>query len=125
MLNSEEFARYARQLMVTHLGDEAQEAFSTSTVGIVGLGGLGCPASIYLAGAGIGKLILMDKDQVELGNLYRQVLYRDEDIGQPKAEVAAERLRAMNHHIQCEAVVESIDSQELTAYLDEVDLVLD
>lgn len=125
MLNSNEFVRYARQLMVTDLGEEAQETFSAATVGIVGLGGLGCPASIYLAAAGIGKLVLMDRDKVELGNLYRQVLYRDEDIGRSKAEVATERLQVMNPHIQCEAVVESIDSQELTAFMDDVDLVLD
>ncbi len=125
MLSSEEFVRYARQLMVADLGDEAQEAFRAATVAIVGLGGLGCPAALYLATAGIGKLILMDRDLVELGNLHRQVLYRDEDISKPKAEIAAQRLQALNPHIRCEAVVERVDSQELAAYLGEVDLVLD
>ncbi len=125
VINSQEFVRYARQLMVTDLGEEAQEAFKKARVAIIGLGGLGCPASLYLAGAGIGHLLLIDRDRVEMSNLYRQVLYRDRDIGQHKAEIAALRLQEVNPHIRCEGIIESVDRQELGTWLERVDLVLD
>ena len=124
-LNHQEFLRYSRQMMVADMGEEAQEKLKGATVIIVGLGGLGCPASLYLAASGVGKLILIDDDEIELSNLQRQILFRDKDIGKSKAKVAAKRLSKLNPNIELEVLVERIDRHDLIGFAEEANLILD
>lgn len=91
-----DLTRFSRQLMLPGFGLEGQKLLHGSSVVILGLGGLGCPVSTYLAAAGVGRLILVDYDRVELTNLHRQVLYTPSDIGLSKVEAAASRLKALN-----------------------------
>jgi len=81
MLSDAELLRYNRQIMLPQWDIAAQEKIKASKVLIIGMGGLGCPAALYLASAGVGELWLVDFDTVELSNLQRQILYRDTDIG--------------------------------------------
>lgn len=87
--------RFARQITLPEIGVDGQRRLGNATVAIVGLGGLGSPAAFYLAGAGVGRLILIDGDRIERSNLQRQILYGTEDVGRPKAECADRRLRAL------------------------------
>lgn len=92
---------------------------------IVGVGGLGCPAAVALAEAGVGTLGLMDPDKVELSNLHRQILYADEDLGRPKVESAAERLGKGFPKIKTIPIPEAFGSSNAEKYLKEYDLVID
>ena len=124
-LNHQEFLRYSRQMMVADMGEEAQEKLKLATAVIVGLGGLGCPASLYLAAAGVGRLILIDGDEIELSNLQRQILFRESDIGKSKAKTAAKRLGKLNPNIQCQSLVDHIDRQDLVGLMDRATILLD
>ncbi len=95
-LNPEEIARYQRHLTLPGFGPAAQERLKASSVLVIGAGGLGCPALLYLAAAGVGRITIVDPDSVELSNLQRQVLFESDDQGVSKVEVAARRLRALN-----------------------------
>ena len=90
------FARYSRQVVLREVGVNGQSLLRDSTVLVIGVGGLGSVAAMYLAGAGIGRLVLADRDRVELSNLQRQILYRQSDVGHAKTEAAREQLRALN-----------------------------
>lgn len=92
---------------------------------VVGVGGLGCASASYLALAGVGRLRIVDGDAVAPSNLGRQILYREADIGRPKAEMAAERLREMNPSVAIEAVTAFCDRSNLASLLEGVDLVID
>ncbi|MCC7441561.1 MAG: ThiF family adenylyltransferase, partial [Bdellovibrionales bacterium] len=97
--------RYSRQSLLAELGTEGQRRLRAGSVGVVGAGGLGSPALLYLAAAGVGRIGVIDPDRVELTNLQRQVMYFEADAGKPKAEAARERLLALNSEIEVEAVV--------------------
>jgi molybdopterin-synthase adenylyltransferase len=103
-LSPEERERYARHILLKEIGGPGQQQLRAATVAIVGMGGLGAPAALYLAAAGVGRLRLIDHDTVALSNLQRQVLYATKDIGALKVERAAESLRALNPHVEIEAV---------------------
>ncbi len=92
--------RYRRQVIVPAIGEAGQARLGAATVLVVGAGGLGSPASLYLAAAGVGRLVIVDGDRVALSNLNRQVLYATADVGRLKAEAARERLLALNPQIE-------------------------
>ncbi|ELZ5941383.1 ThiF family adenylyltransferase [Providencia vermicola] len=125
MLNDHEFMRYSRQLLLEDIGPEGQTKLKNSKVLIVGLGGLGAPASLYLTAAGVGELWLADHDELHLSNLQRQVLYGTEDIPQSKAKLASERLQHLNPLVTTHVLQKKLDSQSLLPLVKQVDLVLD
>jgi len=92
---------------------------------VVGAGGLGCPASLYLAASGVGKLTIADPDKVDLTNLQRQILYRTDSVGAPKVEAARAALSALNPDVKIVALQKRIEEKELQSLLADVDVVLD
>jgi adenylyltransferase/sulfurtransferase len=124
-LSIEERSRYARQIGLRGFGAEAQVKLKEAAVLVVGAGGLSCPALLYLAAAGVGRLMVIDPDLVELSNLQRQVLYTEEDAGRPKARVAAGRLAALNPLIRIEALVDRLSRDNACSLIRSVDLVVD
>lgn len=115
--------RYSRQIPL--LGAEGQERLSRSTVAVVGLGGLGSTVSLYLAAAGVGRLVLVDGDRVEEGNLNRQILYDEASIGLPKPFIAARRIRLLNSCVETVPVYEWVTRDNADRILGEADLVVD
>jgi len=120
-----EIERYARHLVLREVGGPGQQRLKAASALIVGAGGLGSPAALYLAAAGIGTLILVDPDDVDLSNLQRQILYAEADVGQPKVEAAADRLAALNPHIFIAGAAEAFDAANADRLVEGVDLVLD
>jgi len=108
MLTRNELERYDRQIMLDGFGEEGQEKLKKAKIFIAGAGGLGSPVSIYLAAAGVGKIRIVDCDKVELGNLNRQILYWDEDVGKKKVDSAREKLRRLNQNVRVESIWETI-----------------
>ncbi|HEX5362239.1 MAG TPA: molybdopterin-synthase adenylyltransferase MoeB [Fluviicoccus sp.] len=125
MLTDAELMRYNRQILMSQWDIAAQEKIRAAKVLIIGMGGLGCPVSLYLASAGVGELWLADFDTVEESNLQRQVLFREEDIGYPKAQAAARQLAKVNPHVTLKPLVRALDADSLPALVADVDLVLD
>jgi molybdopterin/thiamine biosynthesis adenylyltransferase len=117
--------RYSRHLLLDEIGIEGQQAIGRARVLVVGAGGLGSPAAIYLAAAGVGRLVLYDGDTVDLTNLQRQILHTTERIGLPKAGSAAQALRALNPDVVIDAHPTRIDAATLAAVLPQIDVVLD
>ncbi|WP_267894342.1 HesA/MoeB/ThiF family protein [Pseudoalteromonas sp. T1lg88] len=124
-LSAKEQIRYSRQLMLDGFGIDAQLRLKNATVLVVGCGGLGSPALMYLASSGVGRLRLMDDDLVELSNLQRQVLFKVNHLGQPKAKAAAKVLASLNNEIAIEAQVKRADADNLAEHIRDCDLVLD
>lgn len=123
--SNDELARYARHLSLAGFGPAAQEKLKCGRVLVIGAGGLGCPALLYLAAAGVGRIVIMDGDRVDVSNLQRQVLYTSDDAGQPKAEAAARRLRALNPLIEIVPIAERFTRDQALERLREIDVVVD
>jgi molybdopterin/thiamine biosynthesis adenylyltransferase len=121
----EEVERYARHLVLREVGGPGQQKLKTASCLIVGAGGLGAPAALYLAAAGVGSIFLADPDVVDLSNLQRQVIYTEGDIGEAKAEAAADRLHALNPHIFVAGYNGAFDDASADELVSGVDLVLD
>lgn len=117
--------RYSRHLVLPDFGAAGQERLARSTVLLVGLGGLGTPAALYLAAAGVGRLLLNDFDRVDLSNLQRQVLYRESDLGKSKTAAASDALSALNPECRLEALEGRLDEDALAAAVARADVVLD
>ena len=117
--------RYARQIALADVGAEGQAKLGRARMLIVGLGGLGCPAALYLATSGVGRLVLNDFDRVDETNLPRQILYALEDVGALKVEAAKKRLTAMNPDVEVVALPERLAGGALEAAVGDVDVVLD
>jgi molybdopterin/thiamine biosynthesis adenylyltransferase len=125
MLSDEELDRYARHLVLREVGGPGQAKIRDARVLIVGAGGLGSPAALYLAAAGIGKLGLADDDAVSLSNLQRQILFRTKDIGRPKVEAGAEALKALNPGVRIEPHHTRITAANAMALIAGYDIVAD
>lgn len=117
--------RYSRQILLPAFGFDGQEALLRASALQVGVGGLGCAAAQYLVAAGVGKLTVVDFDQVDIANLHRQVLYSEADIGKPKAEAAVAVLSKLNPECQLRAVSAKLDDEALAPLLADADVVLD
>lgn len=122
--SDDELERYARHIVLREVGGSGQKKLRAARVAVVGAGGLGSPALLYLAAAGVGHLRVIDDDVVSLSNLQRQVLHRTEAVGAAKVESAAETLASVNPHVVVERVRERLEAGN-TALLEDVDLVLD
>lgn len=120
-----EVERYARHLVLREIGGPGQQALKAASVLVVGAGGLGAPASLYLAAAGVGRIVVVDPDVVDRSNLQRQVLYAEDDIGQPKVARAAARLSALNPHVVIEPRQVRLDAGNAADLVRGVDIVLD
>jgi molybdopterin/thiamine biosynthesis adenylyltransferase/rhodanese-related sulfurtransferase len=118
-------SRYSRQQHVRYFGLESQARLQEACVLIVGVGGLGSPVSLYLAGAGVGKLILVDDDQVSVSNLHRQILFQEGDIEQSKVAAAATRLRALNSEIEIETINQAVNPENAQSLVDQATVVVD
>ena len=117
--------RYHRQTLLPEIGEEGQKKLQNARVLIVGVGGLGCPVALYLAGAGVGHLGLVDDDVVSLSNLHRQVLYEEVDLGHPKTECAVRHLQAKNSDIELKAYPMRLTPDNAEHLIAEHDLVVD
>jgi len=124
-LNPEEIERYQRHLSLRGFGPAAQEKLKASSVLVIGAGGLGCPALLYLAAAGVGRIEIVDPDTVDISNLQRQVLYVSADAGANKAQTAARRLRALNPFVRVEAHPVRFDRSNALDLARSCDLVVD
>jgi molybdopterin/thiamine biosynthesis adenylyltransferase len=123
--SDEEVERYARHLVLREIGGPGQQRLKTARVLIVGAGGLGAPAALYLAAAGVGEIVITDPDVVALSNLQRQVLYATADEGRAKVEAAAERLAALNPNVRLRPLAERLDATNARNLIAGHDLVLD
>ncbi|GAB1577234.1 HesA/MoeB/ThiF family protein [Bordetella petrii] len=124
-MNDQQLLRYARHILLDELGIEGQEQFLAGRVLIIGAGGLGSPAALYLATAGVGDITLADDDVVELSNLQRQILHQDASVGRPKAESGRDTLAAYNPEAHVTARVERLDGARLDDAVAAADVVLD
>ncbi|MEE9358727.1 HesA/MoeB/ThiF family protein [Candidatus Vondammii sp. HM_W22] len=124
-MNDEQLLRYSRQIMLPSIGIEGQEKLLTSRVLIIGLGGLGSLAAMYLAAAGVGHLILADFDKVDLSNLQRQIIHSTESIGKLKVESAQSTLLAINPDCRIETISKLLNETELLAHVRSASLVID
>ncbi|MCU0579772.1 MAG: HesA/MoeB/ThiF family protein [Desulfobacterota bacterium] len=125
MLSDGERLRYDRQMMMAGFGEAGQEKLKSSRVLIAGAGGLGSPAALYLAAAGIGHLRIVDRDRVDLSNLNRQILHGEGDLGNPKVDSAREKLVRLNSEVVVEALQEEIREDTLPALIEGCDLIVD
>ena len=117
--------RYIRQIIFSEIGKKGQEKLSKSAVAIVGLGALGSVSADLMARAGIEKLILIDRDIVEISNLQRQSLFDESDVGKPKALAAREKLRKINSNIQINFFIDNMNFGNVGKLLNKIDLILD
>ncbi len=124
-LTDEELERYARHIVLRDVGGPGQMKIRAARVLVIGAGGIGSPAIQYLAAAGVGHLTIVDDDLVSLSNLQRQVLFTATDIGQPKAELAAARVQAINSSVGVTAIRDRITSENAAQMLRNMDVVLD
>lgn len=124
-LTTEQIERYSRQIMVPDLGGKAQMRLRDARVLVIGAGGLGSPAALYLAAAGIGTLGIVDGDKVELSNLQRQILHTTADIGKPKVESAARTLTALNPDVTVKAFCTRFDESNGAAIAKDFDFIID
>ena len=125
MLTDTELDRYQRQLVLKEVGGEGQKRLKAASVAVVGAGGLGCPLLTCLAAAGVGRITIIDDDGVSLSNLQRQTLFSTEEVGRPKAEAAAARLRALNPHVIITPVDARLTRETAHALLGGHDVIAD
>lgn len=124
-MSDSELLRYNRHIMMPEMDISGQQKLRQAHVLIMGLGGLGSPVALYLAAAGVGRLTLVDFDEVDLSNLQRQIAHGTDDVGTLKVTSAGHAIAALNPHVQVHPVSETLDEAALTALLTDVDVVVD
>ena len=124
-MNDEQLLRYSRHILLPEIGVEGQERLRAARALVIGAGGLGCPAALYLATSGIGRLTIADGDQVDLTNLQRQILYRTESVGAPKVEAARATLGAVNPEVEVIALQTRVAADAMARLVGDADVVLD
>lgn len=122
---NEQIERYSRQIILPNVGGKGQEKILAAKVLIIGTGGLGSPCSFYLAAAGVGKIGLVDSDNVELNNLQRQIVHTTADVGLPKVESGKSRLTALNPEVNVAAYKLRLDSTNILEIIKDYDIVVD
>jgi adenylyltransferase/sulfurtransferase len=125
VLSSEELERYARHIVLREIGGPGQQKLKAARVLVIGAGGLGSPALLYLAAAGVGTLGIIDDDAVSLSNLQRQVVHGTGDVGRPKTDSAADALQRVNPHVSVERHAERLTPDNAEALIARYDVVLD
>ena len=124
-MDDEQLLRYSRQIMLPEIGFEGQQKLLQSRVLIIGLGGLGSPAAMYLAAAGIGELVLVDFDQVDLSNLQRQIIHTSDSIGLSKVESARNTLTNINPDCRIHCINRQLEGEALSEQVAKADLIID
>lgn len=124
-MTNEQMERYSRHILLKQIGVKGQRKISKGRVLIVGAGGLGAPAAMYLAAAGVGTVGIVDPDVVDLSNLQRQVIHTTPDVGRPKVVSAAETMRAINPDVNVVPIQEYVTSQNVMDLIKDYDFVLD
>ncbi len=125
ILGEEQLDRYARHIVLKEIGGEGQRKLLTAHVVVVGAGGIGCPALQYLAAAGVGRLTVIDDDEVSLDNLQRQILFGTDEVGRPKTRLAAAAVARINSDVEAAAARERLTGSNVAALLAPADVVLD
>jgi len=124
-MNDQQLLRYSRHILLDDIGIEGQQRLRDARVLVVGAGGLGSPAAIYLAASGVGRLTLVDDDTVDLTNLQRQILHGTPDIGVAKAISGANALQRLNPDVEVVPIIARLDGERLTVLVGDSDVVLD
>jgi molybdopterin-synthase adenylyltransferase len=124
-MNDQQLLRYSRHIFLPQIDIEGQRKLLHSRVLVIGVGGLGSPVALYLAGAGIGRLTLVDPDQVELSNLQRQIVHDSETLGLSKVESARRRLQALNPEVEVQTIAGRLEGEDLEAAVAQADVVVD
>ncbi|MGO2416126.1 MAG: HesA/MoeB/ThiF family protein, partial [Cobetia crustatorum] len=124
-MQDSQLLRYSRQILLPQVDIVGQQRLLAARVLVIGAGGLGCPAALYLAAAGVGTLVLADDDHVELSNLQRQIAHGDADIDQPKAQSLASSVLAINPELEVIALNERLQGEALAEQVAAADVVLD
>ena len=124
-MNDQQLLRYSRHILLDEIGIEGQEKLLAAHAVIIGAGGLGSPVALYLASAGVGKITLVDNDEVDLTNLQRQILHNTASVGQSKAESGKQTLHEINPTIDVVALVARADAEQLKTLVSSADVVLD
>jgi len=124
-MNKASNQHFARQIVLPEIGETGQQRLARANILIIGLGGLGCPAALYLASCGVGRLTLCDHDRIDASNLARQILFTEANIGQPKVGVAASALKQRNPGLSITSHEQRMTTDNLPALVDSCDLVID
>ena len=124
-MNDQQLLRYSRHILLPEIGIEGQQRLLDARALIIGLGGLGSPAALYLAASGVGRLILCDHDTVDFSNLQRQIIHRTSTVGQPKVGSARAALHDINPEVECVALPVRADEAQLRDLVVQADVVLD
>ncbi|MCW8888873.1 MAG: ThiF family adenylyltransferase, partial [Gammaproteobacteria bacterium] len=124
-MNDEQLLRYSRQILLPHVDVAGQQKLNSARVLIIGMGGLGSPVATYLAAAGVGELVLVDFDTVDLSNLQRQIIHATSNVGEPKVDSARARIADINPEVKVETISTKLAGEALTLEVEKANIVVD